>query len=175
MKHSFGLLAAVWMGLLLNACGSLLTPSASPAPTSTKTSVPPLTATATFTITPSPTNTFTPTFTPTQTPVPVSPTPNLNFLFDFSEKALPFWNDMPVMPQAIAGDEKIGVYYYYLVASRDVVRQYYLQQMPFWGWQLFASEARPNGDMLIFIKSHVTVTVGIVARGDLVSVMLVNS
>jgi hypothetical protein len=96
-------------------------------------------------------------------------------LFDFSGKPLPFWSDMPVMPQALAGEEKSGVYYYYLKASREEVHQYYLQQMPYWGWQLFASGSKTNGDLLIFIKSHVTVTVGIVAKGGLVSVMLVNS
>ena len=82
---------------------------------------------------------------------------------------------MPVMPQAVAGEEKSGVYYYYLQGRREEVRQYYLQQMPYWGWQLFDSGAKTNGDMLIFIKSHVTVTVGIISRGGLVSVMLVNS
>jgi hypothetical protein len=82
---------------------------------------------------------------------------------------------MPVMPQALAGEEKNGVYYYFLRARREEVHQYYLQQMPYWGWQLFASETKQNGDLLIFIKGHSTVTVGIVVKGDLISVMLLDS
>ena len=79
------------------------------------------------------------------------------------------------MPQAIAGEDKSDVYLYYLKASRDVVRQYYLQEMPLWGWQLFDDGKGKTGDMLIFIKGHITATVGIIVKGDLVSVMLINS
>jgi hypothetical protein len=79
------------------------------------------------------------------------------------------------MPQAIAGEDKGSVYYYYLRTSREGVRQYYLQEMPRWGWQLFSSGVGVGGDLLIFLKGHYSVTVGIVAQGELVSVMLVNS
>jgi hypothetical protein len=96
-------------------------------------------------------------------------------LFTLSGKPFTSWNWLPVMPQAIAGEEKGGVYYYYLRSSRDVVRQYYVDVMPSWGWQLFSAETKANGDVLIFIKGHTTITVGIVVSGDLVSVMLVNS
>jgi len=82
---------------------------------------------------------------------------------------------MPVMPQAIAGEVEPDVYYYYLKANRDAVRQYYLQEMPRWGWQLFASGGGKNGDILIFIKNHNTVSVGIIVKGELASVMLVDS
>jgi hypothetical protein len=126
-------------------------------------------------LTPSPTSTPTPTFIPTKTRIPPSPTPDLGFLFNFSGKPLPYWNDIPVMPQAVAGEDKGSVYYYYLKARREVVHQYYLQEMPLWGWQLFADGTGKNGDMLIFIKEHTTVSVGIAARGELVSVMLINS
>jgi hypothetical protein len=175
LKCCFGLLLVVGIGCLLSACGSLLAPSSSPTPTVSLTPSPRPTATSTFTLNPSPTCTFTPTATPTKTPIPASPTSNLDFLFNLSGKPLPYWSNMPVMPQAVAGEENSGVYYYYLKASRKEVHQYYLQQMPYWGWQLFASGTKQNGDMLIFIKGHVTVTVGIIARGDLVSVMLLNS
>jgi hypothetical protein len=117
----------------------------------------------------------TPTFTPTKTRIPPSPTPDLGFLFIFSGKPLPYWNDIPVMPQAVAGEDKGSVYYYYLKARLEVVRQYYLQEMPLWGWRLFDDGTGKNGDMLIFIKGHATVSVGIVAQGELVSVMLINS
>jgi len=79
------------------------------------------------------------------------------------------------MPEAAAGVDKGGVYYYYLRARRAVVRQYYLQEMPRWGWQLFSSGVGDHEDLLIFLKGHNSVTVGIVAQGDLVSVMLVDS
>ncbi len=82
---------------------------------------------------------------------------------------------MPVMPQAQAGEDDDDVYYYYLPGSLAVVRQFYLEQMPYWGWQLFSSRVRLNGVTLIFIKNHSTVTVGIVVRNNLVSVMLVDS
>jgi hypothetical protein len=173
--RSFGLLPIVCLGLLLSACGGLLVQSPSSTPTATATMTPLPTATATFTLTPSPTGTPSPTSTPTRTPIPASPTANLDFLFNFSGKPLPFWSNMPVMTQAVAGEEESGVYYYYLKASLEEVHQYYLQQMPYWGWQLFASGTKQNSDLLIFIKGHNTVTVGIVVKGDLISVMLVNS
>jgi hypothetical protein len=175
LKRSFSVLPVVCLSFILAGCGNLLAPATSSTPAATATPSPLPTPTSTFTVTPSTASTFTPTSTPTRTPIPASPTPNLDFLFNFSGKPLPFWNDMPVMPQAVAGEEKSGVYYYYLPARREEVRQYYLQQMPYWGWQLFASGTKTNGDVLIFIKSHVTVTVGIVVKGSLVSVMLVNS
>jgi len=79
------------------------------------------------------------------------------------------------MPLAVAGEEKGGVYYYYVRARPDVVLQYYLQEMPRWGWQLFSTDYGKQSDVLIFLKGHTSVTVGIVAQGELVSVMLVNS
>lgn len=173
MKYFFALLPVVCLGFLLAACERVLAPSPSPAPTATITPQPP--ATATFTLTPSPTSTLTPTLTPTKTRIPPSSTPDLSYLFNFSGKPLLFWNGLPVMPQAIAGDDKRDMYRYYLIASREVVRQYYLQEMPRWGWLLFSSGGEKGGDVLIFIKGHTTVTVGIVVRGELVSVMLLNS
>ncbi len=173
VRYSLALLAVAWLGLLLSACGVKPTPL--PSPTLTGTVTPTATLTFTRTLTPSPTGTPTPTPTPTKTHHPPSATPDLSSLFNFSGKPLPYWNDMPVMPQAIAGEDKGSQYYYYLRARREVVRQYYLQQMPLWGWQLFSSEVEGGEDVLIFLKSHTSVTVGIVAQGDLVSVMLVNS
>jgi hypothetical protein len=173
MKHFFALLPVVWLGIFLVACGRGLAPSPSPMPTATVTPTP--TVTATFTLTPSPTSTPTPTLTPTKTRIPPSSTPDLSYLFTFSAKPLLYWNWLPVMPQAIAGDDKADMYRYYLKASREVVRQYYLQEMPRWGWQLFSSGGEKGGDVLIFIRGHTTVTVGIVVRGELVSVMLLNS
>jgi hypothetical protein len=175
LKYPFTYLVAVCLGFLLAGCGTWLGPLPSPTPTVTATPTPLPTATSTATPTPSPTSTLTPTPTPTRTPIPPSPTSNLDFLFNFSGQPLPFWKGMPVMPQAAAGEDKEDVYYYYLKSSREVVRQYYLQQMPYWGWQLFADGMGKNGDLLIFIKGHTTVTVGIIVRGDLVSVMLVDS
>jgi len=175
MKHFFALLAVVCLFFLLAACARLLATSPSPSPTAPATSTLTPTAPATFTLTLSPTSTPTSTLTPTRTPIPPSPTPDLSYLFNFSAKPLPYWSGMPVMPQAIAGDDKKVMYYYYLKASREAVHQFYLNEMPRWGWQLFSSVGGKSGDVLIFIKGHTTVTVGIVVSGELVSVMLLNS
>jgi hypothetical protein len=173
MKRFFALLPMVCLGIVLAACAGLLAPSPSPMPTATVALTP--TGIATFTLTPSPTSTPTATLTPTKTRIPRTATPDLSYLFNFSGKPLPYWNGLPVMAQAIAGDDKQDMYRYYLKASLEVVRQYYLQEMPRWGWQLFTSSGGKSGDVLIFIKGHTTVTVGIVVRGELVSVMLINS
>ena len=147
----------------------------SPNPTSTASATPVPTATATFTLTPTPTDTPSATLTPTRTRIPRTATPDLSYLFNFSGKPLPSWNGLPVMPQAIAGEDKSDVYYFYVKASLEVVYQYYLQEMPRWGWQLFSSAGSKNSDVLIFIKGHNTVTVGILVKGDLASVMLIDS
>ncbi len=100
------------------------------------------TATATAAPTLIPTETPAPTATPTETPVP--PTPKVRYPTLPPPKGTPVtsWNNIPILPEAIAGDAKkmkksklIGEYLYTVKASLEEIRAFYEEQMAAKGWK----------------------------------------
>ena len=56
-------------------------------------------------------------------------------LFDPSSPPLKSWKDIPVMPEAVAGDEADGMYAYKLNVASDKVQSFYSTQLPSGGWK----------------------------------------
>ena len=113
--------------LFMIACGG--TPTAPPA---TATPAPSLTPTATMTLTPQPTST--PTLTATSTPAQAADE------WPLAEPVgdpLSEWHGIPIMPEAIAGEDSGKTYFYSVDEHPYDVYRYYLEQMPKWGWDLF--------------------------------------
>lgn len=124
--------------LLMAACSG--TPTPFPL---TQTPIPSLTPTATETFTPQPTATRTPTSTPAATEEEWQ-------LTDPVGEPLPKWKGIPIMPQAIAGEEGDSTYFYMLDESPPDVYNYYLEEMPDLGWELFAlGEQREEGMTIV--------------------------
>lgn len=140
-------------GLALSACGPTsptLTPTATsthtPTATSTATPSPTSTATATATSTSTATLTASPTRTqaPTRTPLPptATPTPDLP-----SGTPLATWHKLPIMADAIAGEELADGWYSFTTPSdQDKVRDFYLKKLSKSGWTVdFVSPNDHNG------------------------------
>jgi hypothetical protein len=124
--------------LLLTACSGAPTP-----PPPTQTPIPILTPTATDTPTPQPTAIRT----PTSTPAAVEDDWQLA---DPVGEPLSEWKGIPVMPQVLAGEEGDSTYYYILDESALDVYNYYMEEMPVWGWKLFAlGEQREEGMTIV--------------------------
>ncbi len=70
------------------------------------------------------------------------------------------WNGIPVMPQAIAGQQfSDNSYSYKVPASISDVQTFYTQKMKDLGWEsLFNTELSSEGGLLIFQKDSDTVT-----------------
>ena len=185
MRWTQGALLLLVCVLMLNACGGTtaepFTPSSPPtaasAPTSTPsptdTPAPSATATAAPTNTPTPTRTpVPPTSTPTATPTPTdtpSPTaqPSGGALPTPSDPPLPSWNDLPVMPQAVAGDEEEGSYWYSVAATPQEIEEYYAREMQALGWEYLArGTGRGSNLMLVFTKAAYTATVAVIDQED---------
>lgn len=135
---SFFVLAA----FLLGACGQ--GPSQ---PTAT------LTATITETSTPRPSET------PTQTPVPPTNTPAPTATTDLTVflpegEPLESWNTIPIMPEAVAGEESdSNSYSFSIAASPDEILAYYEVEMGKIGYTLLAvGKGDVNNNMILIFQ-----------------------
>ncbi len=146
--------------IFLSAC-SAFQPQPTTTPTMTATSSP--TATCTVTPTWTPTLTFTPrpTITSMPTETPGAPTATLNAagLVLPTGKPLEEWNDIPIMPNAIAGDESQNSnktdYTFTIRGDIQKVVDYYGEQLWLRRWDLYAeSEGAPNSKILFFSKDN---------------------
>ena len=121
------LLGFLGISMIVLSCNitSVFQPS-TPTPTVTST------FTATSTVTPSPTFTNTPTRTPTRTPTP-EPTRSIP-----SGTPMSVWNRLPILPDALAADglPEDRWYSYITPTDQDEVLDYYLQQLPVYGWEI---------------------------------------
>jgi len=128
------------------------------------------------TSTPEPT--ITPTVKPTETPVPPTETSSASapVLPMPSGKPLTNWEDIPVMPNAIAGDGDSKGYSFTIKASPDEVQKFYKKEMTKLGWNMFASgQGTTSAVILIFMKDSKTASVSIIPQPDgLMYVMLVK-
>lgn len=138
-----------------------------PPPTATNTPVP--TATPTDTpVPPTPTRTPTPTKTPTRTSPPPTKTPSNSDLPLPSGTPLSEWQEIPIMPGAIAGDWVTGSGYKFTIdASFDQIQNYYVKELGKRGWGLFATgEGNPKSKMLMFMKKTTMVVISIIKQSD---------
>jgi hypothetical protein len=146
--------------LFVSACSAI-----APAPTATNTALP------TETITPTSTSTST----PTETAVPATETPDV--LASLVPHGTPdaLWNELPIMPGALAGEGEASGYRFTIKAERDDIEAYYVSELEKLGWQKFASGESPGGSYLIFFAGpQGSLSVSILPHGDDFIVMLVK-
>lgn len=72
------------------------------------------------------------------------------------------WNGLPIMPQAIAGDEGSGSYYFTVAATADEIQAFYLEEMERLGWSsLGIGEGTTGALLMIFQKETAVASVSI--------------
>lgn len=124
------------------------------------------------TLTQTPTATATSTSTPTETPIPPTETPSQTLLMP-KGTPLASWGGIPVMPEALAGEENNGGYMYLLEASVEEVVAFYKQQLAELGWAEFASgHAETGAVMLIFQKGTDLLTVSAIPVSESMTYVL---
>jgi hypothetical protein len=62
------------------------------------------------------------------------------------------WSGIPIMPEATAGEEDEGAYFYSVPVTPEDVAAYYEEQLPPLGWRPFAEGTGENGALLILYK-----------------------
>jgi hypothetical protein len=129
-------------------------------PKPTQTPIPTHTPEPTATSTPLPT----PTQSPTDTPIPPTEASSDSALPNPTDKPLSEWEGIPVMPNAIAGKEGEGIYYYTILADSNEIRLFYESELRNAGWNLFAvGEGGSKGSILLFFqKGDSTLLIGAV-------------
>ena len=158
--------------LALSAACSLSAPAT---PTAT---IPPTAPVATDT--PVSSETPAPVATPTPTSIATEPT-EADFPFPLPEgNPQPVWNEIPVMPGAIRGEERDGdIYVFTIQSSEEEVQDFYLGELPEVGWESLAVGEGGNGSVLmIFTGKSGTLSVGIFTvdvSQSLLFVMLLQS
>ncbi len=70
-------------------------------------------------------------------------------IFDPQSAPLSEWNGIPVMPQAIAGEESEEMYAFKVAATAQDVEAFYAAQLPPLGWE--KSVSMPLGDTAILV------------------------
>ena len=137
-----------------------------------------LTPTVTFTPvsseTPVPSNTPVPTVAPTHTPA-LTPTEDiLSSLVPVGEPAGE-WNGIPIMPDAIAGEDDGNGYRFTIQAESEEIQKYYALELSNLGWELLTVGHGENGAFLMFFTgSEGTLSVSIIPNGENVIVMIVK-
>jgi hypothetical protein len=132
------------------------TETINPTATQTNTPIPTITNTST------PTDTLTPTTTGTPTPKTI-PGPEIpQFLFIPSGNPVAEWGGITILPEAIAGKEEYGGYYYSVELPVKEVTQYYQQKLSESGWSITAIGVAEGGSIKLLFNNdsdHVTITV----------------
>lgn len=140
----------------------------------TETTIP----TSTQTYTPEPTDTPVPTKTSTSTPTfppPTATETEAGFLLPMpSNDPVMEWEGIPVKPDAIAGDEDNGSYYYTVENTVEDVQLYYEQEMGKYGWSLFAvGQGNNDSLMLMFQKGAELVTISVFELDEITSYIFI--
>ncbi len=72
------------------------------------------------------------------------------------------WNGLPIMPQAIAGEEGSGSYYFTVAATADEIQAFYQEEMERLGWSaLGVGEGETGALLMIFQKETAVASVSI--------------
>ena len=151
MKNALRAALLLQVALLLGSCSAF-----GPAPTAT----------------PTPTVTGTPTSTATSPPRPPTETPDvLSALMPTGEPAAS-WNDIPIMPGALAGEGDEGSYTFSIQAAPEEVQAYYDAHLAALGWSAFAAGQGETGALLlIYMKGQEMITLSIIP-GDGIAVVM---
>lgn len=128
---------------------TLIPPTTTPVPTATNTVVPSDTPQPTFTSTPAP-------------EIVAGPEIPRFLVIPARDKLVETWEGIPVMPEAIAGYEEYGGFYFSVENTVTEVRQYYQQELGKSGWSLFAVGEAEDGSLKLLFQNdvdRVTITV----------------
>jgi len=100
--------------------------------------------------------------------------PTFEGLFNPTGEPVAVWNDIPIMPQATAGNEAGGGNYSFRApVSLDDVRTFYNDQLKALGWtQMMSLPSSSEAAILLFTKDQGVLTVTATAQGDEVVVLL---
>jgi hypothetical protein len=174
MRHGFMIEISLSV-ILLAACNSFQpAPTLTPTPTNTITRSATLTQAPTLSPTPSVTPRPTKSPKPTKTPAPPTLTPNAYGLVLPVGKPVAEWNGIPVMPDAIAGEESAGSYAYTVKNSVAAVQKFYIRELPKIGWTLFASGVGETGNALdMYTKDNEMFSMSIILADEKEGLVLV--
>lgn len=105
----------------------------------------------------------------TQPALPPEGTAGPGNIFDPQGTPVSNWRDIPVMPQAVAGEEVEGIYSFRVDATIKEVQDFYAAQLPPLGWKTLF-----QGDMpiLVFTKDSQTLSVTITEQSNGTIVLL---
>jgi hypothetical protein len=161
--------------IVLAACNSFQPqPTTTPTPTNTSTSSATLTQTPSLSPTPTVTPRPSKTPKPTKTPAPPTLTPNAyGFVLPVGKPAAE-WKGIPVMPNAIAGEESTGSYSYTVKNSVAAVQKFYIRELPKIGWTLFASGVSESGNALdMYTKDNEMLSISVILADEKENLVLV--
>jgi hypothetical protein len=86
------------------------------------------------------------------------------------------WEGIPIMPDAIAGEEDAANYIFTIEATPEEIQAFYEQKMSRLGWNLLGSgQGTTDALLLIFIKDAATFSIAVIPQPDGIAlVMLVK-
>ena len=84
------------------------------------------------------------------------------------------WDGIPIMPDALAGEDRGDAYAFTVEKSREDVKSYYQTELGSSGWTLFAEGQGDDGtlSLLIFQKGSELLTIGFVDVDESVLMVL---
>jgi hypothetical protein len=92
-----------------------------------------------------------------------------------SGEPLSTWNGLPIMEDAIAGEEKEGGYSYSIDTTVEQVQNFYEIELADMGWMLFATGKGETGSLLLmFRKGERTTTVNVFEQEGLTIILLIH-
>ena len=91
-------------------------------------------------------------------------------VFNPQSPPLSEWKGIPVMPQAIAGQESDGMYVYKIAVSAQDVKDFYTAQLLSLGWEEAFSMPVQGSSIQVFTKQNQTLTVSVILTdgGDVI-------
>ena len=99
--------------------------------------------------------------------------PPIEGLFDPTGEPVAVWNDVPIMPEATAGDEVGDRYSFRAPVSVEDVRNFYEDQLTALGWeQMMSLPGGSEAAIMLFTKDDHILTVTSTGQGDEVIVVL---
>jgi len=99
--------------------------------------------------------------------------PPIEGLFDPTSEPVAVWNDVPIMPEATAGDEVGDRYSFRATVSVEDVRSFYKDQLTALGWeQMMSLPGSSELTVMLFTKDDHILTVTATGQGDEVIVVL---
>jgi hypothetical protein len=83
------------------------------------------------------------------------------------------WRDIPIMPDAVTGDEEADRYRFMVKAEVDQVEEFYKKELVKLGWKFDARGTGENGaPIFIFSKSGKIISISVIVIGDILVVSL---